>query len=267
MNKHHSSFLKYSVLSCFIFTAFVVQSQSDLVQESLDWKNLRFHPAVSVSFPMAIDLQNPVLPVGVNLDVYYEMGKIADFRGGLQLGTFNGVSLGGTYHLNDRLIARSTRFIVAETGRKIYFYKNISEYRTVFGPTANLQLGNYSPTGFYARLDGGVELQKHSRAYFKGYPSSGNGFSSIKLQATIVKLNQPEVTDLGTLLKSRVGIGASAGYLAELKPWKRFTFYGAADLGYVSILGVEDYVGQYYTTENTKWMMIGTVKIGLSVSL
>jgi hypothetical protein len=253
-------------LSCLLFVALRMQSQ-DLVQESTDWKKLRFQPSVSVSFPMAIDLQNPILPVGVNLDAYYEMSKIADFRAGLQYGTFKGVSVGGTYHLADKQTSKMTRFIVAETGRKIYFFKNNSEYRTVFGPTANLQIGSYLPTGFYARFDGGVDFQKHSRAYFKGYPSSKNGFSSIKLMATVVKLNQPEDSDLGTLIKSRVGVGASAGYIAEIKPWKRFTFFGSLDIGYISLLGVKDHVTQYYTTENTKWMIIGTAKAGVSVSL
>ena len=114
-----------------------IQGQ-EIVQESTDWNKLRFQPGISFSFPMAIDGENPVLPMGLNLDAYYELGKIADFKAGLQYGTFKGISVGGTYHLSDNLLSKMTRFIVAQTRTKVSFYKNMSEYKRVFGPTANL---------------------------------------------------------------------------------------------------------------------------------
>ena len=257
---------KSSLICLLLFSVLKIQSQ-EVVQESTDWNKLRFQPGISFSFPMAIDLDNPVIPMGLNLDAYYELGNIADFKAGLQYGTFKGVSVGGTYHLSDKISSKMTRFIVAQTGRKVYFYKNMSEYRRVFGPTANLQIGNYSPTGFYARFDGGIDLQRHSRAYYDGYPSSRNGFSSIKLMATVVNLNQPEETSLGKQVTNRVGVGASAAYFAELKPWKRITFFGGMDMGYITLLGVEDHYTGYVTLRNTKWMIIGNLKAGISVSL
>ena len=84
---------------------------------------------------------------------------------------------------------------------------------------------------------------------------------------TVVNLTQPEKTNLGKMMTNRVGIGASATYFAELKPWKRITFFGGMDMGYITLLGVEDHYTSYVTLRNTKWMIFGNLKAGISVSL
>lgn len=234
-----------------------------VVQESLDWSKLRFRPTVSMTAPLAKE-NDPVLPMAVNLDAYYEFGKVADFNAGFQLGTFTGINVGGTLHLKDAIVNRNTRFIVAQTGRRTYFYKGRSEYRSVFGATANLQLGNYSETGFYGRMSAGINFERMSRAYYDGYGSARNGYSSVKLQAVVVKLNQFEYGVVDQLY-SRVGVGAVAGYTAELKPWKHITLFADGELGYLSLLGVKDYDTGYVVMNNNTWNLLLALKLGASI--
>ena len=249
-----------------IVMSFNLKAQ-EVVQESLDWKSLRIRPSVSMSTPLTHE-EEITLPMNVNIDGYYELGKIADLRAGLHYGSFNGVSLGGTFHLRDKIVNRASRFIVAETSRKVYFYKGRSDFRTVFGPAADLKIGSYSVSGFYARLDAGLDFQTFSRAYYNGYRSGRNGYSSLKIMATAAKFNQSEVISLtDNANKSRFGAGGVIRYNYDISPWKRITLYAGGDFGYLAIFGVDDYVDQYVTIENTKSNLILELKLGLTVSL
>lgn len=234
-------------------------------QGSLEWKKLRIRPSVSMTAPLAHE-QDPVLPMGVNLEGYYEFDKLADINGGLHYGTLKGVSLGGTYHLSDKVVNSKTRFVVAKTSRRMYFYKGRADYRSVFGPTVNLQVGSYSNAGFYGRLDAGLNFERMSRAYYNGYPSGKNGYSSLKLKAVLTKFSQFEYGATDGMV-SRIGAGGVAGYTAELKPWKRITLFADAELGYLAVFGVSDYNNGYTVLSNTDWNLLLGLKLGISVSL
>lgn len=257
-----------TIIAAFILSFVCLQlTAQEVVQESLDWKSLRIRPTVSLSTPLTHE-EEITLPMNVNVEGYYELAKIADVRVGLHYGSFNGISLGGTFHLKDRIVNRPTRFIVAETSRKIYFYKGRSDFRSVMGPAVDLKLGTYSVSGFYARLDAGFDFQTFSRAYYDGYRSGRNGFSSFKVMATAAKFNQSEIISLSdNANKSRFGAGGVLRYNYEISPWKTITLFAGGDFGYIAIFGVDDYVDQYVTIENTKSNLILELKLGLTVSL
>ena len=257
-----------TIIATFIFSFVCIQlTAQEVVQESLDWKSLRIRPSVSLSAPLTHE-EEIILPMNVNVDGYYELGKVADLRAGLHYGSFKGVSVGGTFHLSDKIVNRASRFIVAETSRRVYFYKGRSDFRTVFGPAADLKIGSYSVSGFYARLDAGFDFQTFSRAYYDGYRSARNGFSSIKIMGTAAKFNQSEIVSLSdNENKSRFGAGGVLRYNYEISPWKTITLFAGGDFGYIAIFGVDDYVDQYVTIENTKSNLILELKLGLTVSL
>ena len=248
-----------------IITFVSALNAQNVEQESLEWNKLRIRPSVSMTAPLAHE-QDPVLPMGANLEGYYEIGKLADINAGLHYGTFKGVSLGGTYHLSDKIVNRKTRFVVSQTNRRMYFYKGRADYRSVFGPTVNLQVGSYSNVGFYGRLDAGLNFERMSRAYYNGYPSGKNGYSSVKLKAVLAKLSQFEYGTTDGIV-GRIGAGGVASYTAELKPWKRITLFADAELGYLAVLGVSDYNNGYTVVNNTDWNLLLGLKLGISVSL
>ena len=238
----------------------------EVVQESLEWNKLRILPTFQVSTPLSKE-EDIVLPLGINIEATYDLAKIASFTGGLNLGTFTGVTLGGTYFLSSKMVTGSTKFIVAETGEKIYFYKGVSQYQTLFGPTAQIKLGNYSDAGFHGRIDAGIDFRIKSRAFWKGYPSGFNGVSSIKIKATALKFNQFEYGVVDAL-HSRVGLGVVSGYTAELKPWDFISIYGDVELGFYATPGVQDYVmNEYATLENPHSGFILGLKAGVSINL
>jgi hypothetical protein len=238
----------------------------DVVQESLEWSKLRILPSVQISTPLSKESEI-VLPLGVNLEATYDLGKIASLTGGLNLGTFSGVTLGGTYYLSNKMVTGNTKFIVAETGKKIYFYKGISQYQTFFGPTAQIKLGNYSDAGFHGRIDAGIDFRIKSRAFYDGFPSGFNGFSSIKLKATALKFNQFEYGIVDGL-HSRVGLGVLGSYTAELKPWEFLSIYADVEMGFYATPGVQDYVmNEYATMENPHSGFILGLKAGASINL
>jgi len=256
----------FTVAFMALFITFNSAAQQ-VVQENLDWKSLRIRPTVSLSTPLTHE-EEIILPMNINLEGYYELGQMADVRGGLHYGSFKGVSLGGTFHLLDKIVNRSTRFIVAETSKKIYFYKGRSDFRSVIGPAADLKIGAYSVSGFYARLDAGFDFQTFSRAYYNGYRSGRNGYTSLKIMATAAKFNQSEIISLSdNASKSRFGAGGIARFAYDVSPWKTITLFAGGDFGYMAIFGVDDYVDQYVTIENTKSNIILDLKFGLTVSL
>lgn len=257
--------MKRNYLLVFVCALSVTMFSQTVVQETLEWKKLRIRPNVSMSAPLTKE-NDITLPVGIGVDAFYDLGKVANLQAGLQMGTFKGISVGGTYHLSDRMVNRATRFIVSQTSRRVYFYKGLSDYRQVFGPAVSIKAGSYSNAGFYGRLDLGIDLQRMSRAFYDGYPSFRNGYSSIKLMATVAKFNQFEYGQTDGLV-SRLGVGALASYQIELKPWKRITLFSDLEMGYLAILGVKDYATQYVVMKNSKWNLLLNLKLGISVSL
>ena len=173
--------------------------------------------------------------------------------------------MGGTYHMSDGLRNGKTRFIVAETGDKTYFYKGYSDYRSIFGPSVDLMAGVFQDAGFYARLQAGLEWQTHSRAYYKGYNSMRNGISTVKLQAVAASLAMAEYHNGAQDYVRRLGLGGVAGINYDLRPWKRITFFGGFDFGYMVLPGVENDLTN--GIENSKGHPILEVKIGASVKL
>ena len=234
-------------------------------QESLEWRSLWIRPTVSMTAPLSRE-KEIVLPMQVNVDARYELGKLADVNAGLSYGTFKGVTFGGTYHLSDQIVNKRTRFIVAQTSNRVYFYKGRADRRQVFGPAVNVQLGSYSDAGFYGRFDAGITLQRYSRAYYDSYPSAVNGYTAFRLMATFSKFNQFEYGTTDGLV-GRAGAGILAGYQIALKPWKRITLFSDIEGGYVSVLGVKDYDTGYVVMNNTKWNLLLGLKLGISVSL
>ena len=267
MNKLNYYNKKLILLSFAFLTIISAQSQDAVVQENIEWKPLRFRPNVSLGTPLTHE-EEITLPMNVNLEGYYELGKLADVRAGLHYGSFKGVSLGGTLHMADRMVNRYTPFMVAETSKKIYFYKGRCDLRSIIGPAVDLKIGSYSASGFYARMDAGIDFQTFARAYYKGYRAGRNGFSSLKLMATAAKFNQSEVISLSdNANKSRFGAGGLVRFAYDVSPWNKITLFAGGDLGFIAIFGVDDYVDQYVTIENTKSNMIMELKVGITLSL
>jgi len=253
-----------SLLILFIILSFRAQAQ-EVVQESLDWRKLRVRLSGSMTAPLAIE-NDLKLPMNINLDGYFDLSPLLDLRGGLSLGTFRGFTLGGTFHFRDKVVNKKAKFIVSSTNYFTEFYKGYADIQKTWGPTINIQMGSYSETGFYGRFDAGIDLQRRSRAYYNGYGSGKNGYSSVRIMATMVKLNQFEHAQIDGL-HSRTGMGAVINWTSDLRPWKRVGFYAEFEFGYLKLLGVEDYEMQYVTIENTKsWILLG-MKLGVSVGI
>ena len=239
-------------------------SAQEVEQESLDWSKLRVRTLINIPIPYT-ETKDIELASILTVQGTYEIGTMADVRAAAHLGTFKGVSVGGTYHLTDRLKNGKTRFIVAETRDKTYFYKGYSDYRSIFGPSVDLMAGVFQDAGLYARLQAGLEWQTHSRAYYKGYNSMRNGISTVKLQAVAASLAMAEYHNGAQDYVRRLGLGGVAGIAYDVRPWKRVTFSGGVDLGYMVLPGVENDLTN--GIENSKGHPILEAKFGVSVKL
>ena len=257
-------FFKKTFLILLICGSAFASKAQDVEQESLDWSKLRVRTFVNIPIPYT-ETKDIKLASILTIQGAYEIGTLADVRAAAHLGTFKGVSVGGTYHMSDGLRNGKTRFIVAETGDKTYFYKGYSDYRSIFGPSVDLMAGVFQDAGFYARLQAGVEWQTHSRAYYKGYKAMRNGISTVKLQAVAASLAMAEYHNGAQDYVRRLGLGGVAGINYDLRPWKRITFSGGVDLGYMVLPGVENDLTN--GIENSKGHPILEVKIGASVKL
>ena len=258
---------RFSTIFLLISVIAALQAQT-VDNQSLDWKMTKVRPYISFSTPLAKE-KDIILPMGLGVEGLYQLGSIADLRASAQIGSFKVISVGGSLRFIDKVYRdKPTRFMVAQTSRKIYFYNGRADYRYIFGPTANLQVGSYSKTGFYGRLDGGLDFRWMGRSYYDTYPSAKNGFYSLKLQATVAKLNQFEygATDE---LHSRIGIGGVASFGGEWKPWERWTIFADMEMGYLSILGVKDYdkYGNGIAMENPKSTFLTGAKFGITIRL
>lgn len=244
-------------------SAFASNAQN-VDQESLDWNKLRVRTLINIPIPYT-ETKDIGLASILTVQGAYEIGTLADVRAAAHLGTFKGVSVGGTYHMKDELTNGKTRFIVAETGDRTYFYKGYSDYRSIFGPSVDLMAGVFQDAGFYGRLQAGVEWQTHSRAYYKGYKAMRNGISTVKLQAVAASLAMAEYHNGSQDYVRRLGLGGVAGIAYDVRPWKRVTFSGGVDLGYMVLPGVENDLTN--GIENSKGHPILEIKLGASVKL
>jgi hypothetical protein len=260
--KTKKQLLKILFSVALISTTFSAKAQVE--QESLDFSKLRIRAYLDIPIPYT-ELKEINLASIATVQAAYELGTIADVRVAGHMGTFKGVSLGATYHMKDELVDGKTRFIVAETGDKVYFYKGTSEYRSVFGPSVDLMAGVFGDAGLYARLQGGLEWQTHSRAYYNGYPAMRNGIMTTKLHAVATSMGMAEYHNGSESYVRRIGLGGVVGMTYEIRPWKRITMFGGVDLGYLFIPGVENDLTN--GIENTKAHPILEIKFGGSVKI
>jgi hypothetical protein len=241
-------------------------------QESLDWNKIHIRPGIAFYIPY-VDLASTQLTGEVYTEAAYDINKLANVQARISVGSFTGIAFGGTLHTIDKIVSKSTKFTVASytSGNKeiTKYYKNVSEYRIVRGPTAEIRIGKFGDSGLYARLDGGYDFQTHSRAYYKNYASNRNGFSSVKLLATVAKFNQSEIFDttFKERYESRFGAGGLVSFLHERKPWKRVSWHLGLDLGYMKIFGVNPAVTGFTTVENNKANIILDIKGGLNIRI
>lgn len=253
------------------FAAKAQQVTESVKQESVEWNNLRIRPGLSIYIPY-VQLAETQLTGGVYTEASYDLEKLADVQASIHIGSFTGIAFGGTFHASDKMVSKSTKFKVASStsGRieTTTFYRNNSEYRVVKGPTAAIRVGKFGDSGFYMRVDGGIDRQTHSRAYYRGYASNKNGFTSIKLLGTVAKFNQAEINSSSQEeYVSRIGAGALVSLFHERKPWKRITWHMGLDMGYMHILGAKDTKTQFVTFETNKANYILDMKAGLSIGI
>lgn len=249
----------------------LMAQENVVVQESLDWDKLRVRPGLSIYIPY-VELAEMQITGNVYAEATYNLNTLADARGGIYLGSFNGISVGGTYHLSDKMVSKPTKFKVGSStkGRTetTSFYKQNAEYRAVKGIAADLKAGKFGDSGFYMRIDGGLDWQTYGRSYFRGFASNKNGFTSMKLLATVAKFNQSEIqANTNDEYVSRVGAGALVSLFHERRPWKRITWHMGLDLGYMKIFGAKDLKTEYSTFEINKQNYILEMKGGLSIGI
>lgn len=242
-----------------------------VVQQELVSGKLKLRPGLEIYIPY-VQLMETQITGGIYLDASYSLGKVADVDAGLHLGSFKGLRIGGTLHTKDKMVIRNTKFRIGSSRRgnieTTSFYRQPSRYRVVSGPTANLRVGAFGNSGFYMRIEAGLDHQVYSRAYYRGFASNKNGFTSIKLLATVAKFQQAEMNESSKEeYKGRVGVGGLISLFHERKPWKRVSYHIGLDMGYMHVLGARDVKTTYVTFDVNKANYILELKGGFSVRL
>lgn len=173
----------------------------------------------------------------LRLDAQYWYKDKFDFRLGSSGGTFNGLTFGGTYHLRDRYVEKSQKFIVSETETKTTrtttYYKASAKMRKVFGPAIDAKAGYVLSGGktkiFYTELNLGVDYQFFSRNYADSkdsrYSSNKNGWYSAKFQGVLAFGGK------------KFGAGAVGVVAASRRPWKSVTMHLTMALGAIKYFG------------------------------
>ncbi len=173
----------------------------------------------------------------LKLDAQYWYKDKFDVRLGSSAGTFNGVNLGGTYHLKDRYIQKDQKFIVSETETKstrtTTYYKASAKIRKVFGPAIDAKVGYVLSSSktklFYTELNFGVDYQFFSRNYADSkdsrYPSNKNGWYNAKFQGFLAYGG------------NKFGVGAVGLMGASRRPWKSVTMHLTMALGAIKYFG------------------------------
>jgi len=262
---------KILTLALLTFAAQATVAAQEVVQNSLEWKNIRVRTGLSIYIPY-VKLDENKISGEAYVEGAYAIGKTADATATLHLGSFKGISVGGTYHLKDKSISKKSKFTISSVTRgnkeTHTFYKQLTEYRVAAGPTAKLKVGAFGNSGLYTRLEAGWDWQTYSRAYFNNYASNRNGFTSIKLLATMANFRQSEINgQYEEKYVGRMGFGGLVSLFHERKPWKKVSYHVGLDMGYMHIPGAKNVSNSFVTLEVNKANYILELKGGLSLSL
>ena len=213
------------------------------------FRKLQIRPNIEFFIPAGE--YSDALPVNINVDGQYWLGTRLDARAGLKLGSLKGVSLGGTWHLKDKITDKPYKFILSRTTSKngktetVKYLKVPLKARIISGPCADIFIGNLKGGGFNAQLAFGLDFQKVMRGsgkpegYNKPITSSGNGWYSLKIQAVVQSLTaESDVINFKPVVGGReMGFGAQADVNAAVKPWKGSTFYAGLTMGALQVTG------------------------------
>jgi hypothetical protein len=211
--------------------ALKTQSQtisSNITSDLNTMRDLSIRPYVSFIIPPFDIRTKAALPINLNIDAQYWFKTLADVRVGVNLGAFNGGTLGITYHLRDKTKNAKHKFVLSRSSTRTTetttYFKARGDIRSIFGPALDVTLGSFgNGNGFYNRIDFGFDFQSFSRVWAKtdqgNFASSRNGWVSFKLQGVFA--NNQKTT----------GIGAVATIQASARPWKGVTFYAGLPMG------------------------------------
>ncbi len=229
--------LKVVSLFAVVFTTSQLNAQVNykVIDQMNTFKKLSIRPYMSFGIA-PLDLGD--LAANLNIEGQYWVSNKLDVRGGINMGTFTGITVGGTMHLKDAIQNKSQKYITSESysgnTKTTKYFKGNADIRKVFGPAADLKIGyfNKNTKVFYTQLDFGVDFQSFARNYAElndgsTYPSNKNGWTSLKVQGVIA-----------TSFK-KVAIGAMATLQASRRPWKGVTMYLNIPLGFMKTIGGE----------------------------
>lgn len=173
----------------------------------------------------------------LKLDAQYWYKDKFDLRLGSSGGTFNGVTLGGTYHLKDNFVQKSHKFIVSETQtgrtRTTTYYRGNANMRKIFGPAVDARVGYILSSSktkiLYSELNLGIDYQFFSRNYADSkdsrYPSNKNGWYSAKFQGVLA------------FGMKKFGVGVVGVMGASRRPWKGVTMHLTLAMGAIKYFG------------------------------
>ncbi|MDZ4666931.1 MAG: hypothetical protein SGJ00_03500 [bacterium] len=213
------------------------------------FRKLHIKPNIEFFIP-AGEYSDP-LPVNFNIEGQYWLGTRLDARAGLKIGSLKGVSLGGTWHLKDRIADKPYKFILSRTtssngkNETVKYLKVPLKARLISGPCADIFIGNLKGGGFNAQLAFGLDFQKMMRGSGKpeGFKnainSSGNGWYSLKIQGVVQSLTaESDVINYLPVVGGReMGFGAQADVNAVVKPWNGASLFAGLQMGALKVTG------------------------------
>jgi hypothetical protein len=239
-----------------------------------DLSSLKIRPSVSFFIPPT-DLVNG-LPTTVNIEAQ-KWTELIDFRALASYGSFNGLSIGGTYHVVNKVMTKKDKFVVSKsktgnTETTTYFKAPVNIHR-ISGPCVDLTNGFLKDAGFFTKIDFGWDIQTYGRAYAeygnRTLSGSRNGWTSVKMQGVLanVAIDMTDYFQLGAgtgkyTEERKMAIGAQASLSAAIRPWKRVTFYTSLPLGYVKYLGVSN-----APSTTSKGAPILSINLGVQVGI
>ena len=211
------------------------------------FRKLHIKPHVEFFIP-AGEYASP-LPANFNIDAQLWLGTLLDARAGLKLGSMTGITLGGTFHLKDRVVDKPYKFVLSRSTSNngktetVKFLKKPLKARVISGPCADVFIGNLKGGGFNAQLAFGLDFQRMNRASAKpeGWNNpidgSSNGWYSLKLQAVVQSLTaESDVINYKPVIGGReMGFGAQADLNGTIKPWKKTTLYAGLTMGAIKV--------------------------------